>query len=95
MSTGIESYTDMTQVGAFFPGANSAEWIMALVIFIWFVWWMAWQFWFEDKELKEAVRLYREVGMERAMAHGGAKILSDEEMKAREVQAAMGGRSSH
>ena len=95
MTTGIESYADYNQIGAFFPGANEAEWIMALIVFVWWIWWHIWQFSHEDKELKEAVRLYREVGMERAMEVSSGRVVSEEELKAREVQRAMGHRASH
>ena len=101
MTTGISSYADYTQIGAFYPGASttgdagSIEIIMAIVIFVWLAWWMAWQFMHEDKELKDAVRLYREVGMERAMEVATGKVVTEEELKAREVQRAMGHRSSH
>lgn len=95
MSTGITSYADLSQIAAFHPGAGSmdgggTEWIMAIVIFVWMVWWMIWQFKQEDQELKEAVRLYKEVGMERAMASAAARLTTEEEMKAMEVQRAMG-----
>jgi len=97
MSTGMTSYADLSQVAAFSPGAGSmdgggAEWIMALVIFVWMIWWMIWQFKKEDEELKEAVRLYKEVGMERAMATAKGHIATDDELKALEVQRAMGQR---
>ncbi len=100
MSTGITSYADLSQVAAFHPGAGGmdgggSEWIMAIVIFVWFIWWMIWQFKQEDQELKEAVRLYKEVGMERAMATAKGRVATDEEMKAIEVQRAMGHRGGH
>jgi uncharacterized membrane protein len=100
MSTGITSYADLSQIAAFSPGAGGmdgggAEWIMAIVVFVWIIWFMVWQFKQEDKELKEAVRLYKEVGMERAMATAKGRIATDEEMKAIEVQRAMGSRAGH
>ena len=100
MSTGMTSYADLSQVAAFHPGdggmdGGGSEWIMAIVIFVWFIWWMIWQFNQEDQELKEAVRLYKEVGMERAMATAKGHVATDEEMKAIEVQRAMGHRSGH
>jgi hypothetical protein len=91
----------MTQIGAFYPGASTTgdagtiEIIMAIVVFVWVIWWLVWQSFHENKELNDAVRLYREVGMERAMEVATGKVVTEEELKAREVQRAMGHRASH
>ena len=100
MSTGMTSYADLSQVAAFHPGAGGmdgggTEWIMAIVVFVWLIWFLVWQFKQEDTELKEATRLYKEVGMERAMATAKGRVATEEEMKALEVQRAMGHRGGH
>lgn len=103
MTTGIESFVDPRLIGALHPGAGSglapgtggAEWIACIVVLAVLVWWHLWQYWAEGKQIKEAVALYKEVGMERAMAVATGKVLTDEEIKALEVYKKMGIPAGH
>lgn len=96
MSTGIESYADYYQVGALYPGAGSGmEWITALIIFLGFLAWIAWEVFYENAEIRKARRLYKDVGMARAMLHATGRIATEEELKADEVQKALGHRAGH
>lgn len=94
MSTGLTHYTDPWTLGAMYPGPGT-EWIMVLVGFVLWVIWHLWQMTSESREYEEALRLYKEVGMERAMLHATGRIATEEELKAEEVQHALGRRVGH
>jgi len=93
-STNITSFSDPWAIGALYPGPGF-EWLMVIVVFALWGLWHLWQMSSENKEYSEALRLYKEVGMERAMLHATGRIATEEELKAHEVQAALGRRVGH
>ncbi len=68
-----------------YPFVDATVIFVIVGILLWIVWHIL-HARAEDKEYREAAQLYREVGLERVMHHGGtARIASEEEMKVAEV----------
>jgi hypothetical protein len=89
MNTGVQSFTDPSSLGPLYPFVGTE----VLLVILGLVFWIGWhviQTRGESKEYKEASRLYREVGLERAMHDGGSgHIASEEERKIAEVNRSM------
>ena len=79
MSTGLSSYSNPQDIGALYPGAG-VEWIMVIVFFVIWVLWHIFQITGEEKEYREAVKLYEQVGMKRAMHYAAAAIAREDEV---------------
>ncbi len=94
ISTGLTSLSNPWSVGAIYPGPGT-EWLMVLIVFVLWVLWHLWQMTSESREYEEALRIYKEVGMVRAMLHATGRIATEEEVKAHEVQEALGRRAGH
>jgi predicted negative regulator of RcsB-dependent stress response len=89
VETGINSFSTPGQIGPMYPFVDATV-VLVLVAFLVWIGWHIFHIRAEDREYKEAARLYREVGLERAMHHGGtAKIASEEEMKVAAVYKAI------
>lgn len=79
--TGLESFTDPASIGAMYPFVGWEGYFVIVGVALWVIWHI-WQIATENREYDEAVRLYREVGLKRAMLHGGAAhVASEEEAK--------------
>ncbi len=78
MSTGLSSYGNIQEIGPLYPGAG-LEWLMVIVLFALWVLWHLFQISAEEKEYREALKLYEQVGMERAMHHSTGEIARQDE----------------
>ena len=77
-STGLDSFTNPAEIGAIYPGVGVETVMVGILVALW-VAWHVFQIRQEEAEYREAVKLYREVGMERAMHHAtGAVAAADE-----------------
>jgi hypothetical protein len=79
MNTGLESFANPMSIGPMYPFVGS-EWLLVLILL---VAWVGWQIYFtiaEDKEFKEAAKLYREKGLLQAGSE------ADQERVAAEVR---------
>lgn len=89
VETGVNSFTSPGDVGPLYPFVDATLILVIIGILLW-IGWHVWHLLAENKEFDDAARLYREVGLERAMHHGGTgHIASEEEMKITEVYKAM------
>lgn len=78
-STGVDSFTNPHLIGPLYPGVGF-EWLMVLIAFVLWLLWHVIQISGEEEEYSAAVKLYREVGMERAMHHATGAIATEEEV---------------
>lgn len=79
MSTGLSSYGNIQEIGPLYPGVG-LEWLMVIVLFALWILWHLFQISAEEKEYREALKLYEQVGMERAMHHSTGEIARQDEM---------------
>ncbi len=79
MSTGLSSYGNIQEIGPLYPGVG-LEWLMVIVLFALWILWHLFQISAEEKEYREALRLYEQVGMKRAMHHSTGEIARQDEM---------------
>jgi hypothetical protein len=79
MSTGLNSFSNPQDIGALYPGAGN-EWLMVLIGFVLWLLWHIFQMADEEKEYRDAVKLYQQVGMERAMHHATGKVATEDEV---------------
>ena len=79
-STGLDSFTNPAEIGAMYPGVGAETAMLGILVFLW-VAWHVFQIYQEEREYREAVKLYREVGMERAMHHATGTIAAEEEVR--------------
>jgi hypothetical protein len=79
-STGLDSFTNPAEIGAMYPGPGWEEVMLAVAVVLWVLWHII-QATTEEREYREAVKLYREVGMERAMHHASGVIATEEEVR--------------
>ncbi len=83
-TTGVESFTNPDQVGAIYPFVGT-EWLWFVIAVVLWVLWHVWQVRSENREYDEAVRLYKEFGVEDALRTGGSEL----EAKLKRVREAM------
>lgn len=76
MSTGLTSWSNPGEIGGLYPLAG---WEIPLVIVATVLWllWHARQTRDESAEYDEALEMYKRVGLERALHHGGAARVAD------------------
>ncbi len=79
MSTGLDSYGNIQEIGPLYPGVG-LEWLMVIVLFALWILWHLFQISAEEKEYREAVKLYEQVGMKRAMHHSTGEIAREDEV---------------
>jgi hypothetical protein len=80
VETGVNSFTTPGEIGALYPFVGTEVLLVILGVLLWLVWHLL-DIRGEGKEFEEAARLYREVGLERAMHNNGSgKIFSEEEI---------------
>ncbi len=86
MSTGIGSWSNPSQIEAIYPFVGT-EVLLVIAGFVFWIWWHVKQMRDENRELDKQAEYYREIGLERAMHHGGApKIATEEEVKVSPAQ---------
>ncbi len=78
MSTGLSSYGNIQEIGPLYPGVG-LEWLMVIVLFALWILWHLFQISAEEQEYREALKLYEQVGMERAMHHSTGEIARQDE----------------
>ena len=80
MSTGLSSFSNPQEIGALYPGAG-CEWVMVIVLFALWVLWHVYQMREENKEYRDALKIYEEVGMERAMHRATGEIATEDQVR--------------
>ncbi len=89
METGVNSFTTPGEIGPMYPFIDATVILVIVGILLWIGWHIV-HIRAEDREYKEAAKLYREFGLERIMHHGGTgRIASEEEMKVATVYKAI------
>ncbi len=79
MSTGLNSFDNPQDIGALYPG-EGIEWLMVIVLFALWLLWHLFQISAEEKEYREALKLYEQVGMKRAMHHSTGEVAREDEV---------------
>jgi hypothetical protein len=79
-STGLDSFTNPAEIGAMYPGVGAETAMLGILVALWLAWHFV-QVYQEESEYREAVKHYREVGMERAMHHAAGTIATEDEVK--------------
>ena len=79
-STGLDTFSNPADIGAMYPGVGAETAMLGILVFLW-VAWHVYQGCQEEAEYREALKLYREVGMERAMHHATGAIATEDEVK--------------
>ena len=79
-STGLDSFANPADIGAIYPGVGAETAMVGILVALW-VGWHFLQIHQEENEYREAVKLYREVGMERAMHHATGTIATADEVQ--------------
>lgn len=83
VSTGLDSFLSPEEIGAMYPFPGG-EVLFVVVAFLLWLLWHAVQIRGETRENREAQEMYAEIGLDRAMYHGGsALIATDEEWRER------------
>lgn len=76
--TGIDSFTNPAELGVLYPFRGIEVVLVLLAVALW-VGWHVVQIRKENKEYRDALQLYRRVGMERALHFGGGGDIATEE----------------
>lgn len=79
-STGLDTFSNPADIGAMYPGVGTETAMLGILVFLW-VAWHIYQARQEETEYREALKLYREVGMERAMHHATGIIATEDEVQ--------------
>ena len=79
-STGLDTFANPADIGAMYPGVGAETAMLGILVALW-VGWHFFQIHQEESEYREAVKLYREVGMERAMHHATGAIATEDEVQ--------------
>ncbi len=79
-STGLDSFSNPADIGAMYPGVGAETAMLGILVALWLIW-HCFQIRQEEVEYREAVKLYREVGMERAMHHATGTIATADEVQ--------------
>jgi hypothetical protein len=89
VETGVNSFTAPGELGPLYPFVGTEVALAIIGILLW-IGWHVLHVRDEGKEYKEASKLYRQVGLERTMHHGGTgKIASEEEIRVARVYEAL------
>ena len=84
VSTGLDSFSNPKDIGAMYPFVGQ-EWVfIAIAVLLWLAWHVL-QNRGESSEHASAARLYDELGLDRAMLHGGSALIATEEEWAAEM----------
>jgi len=79
-STGLDTFANPADIGAMYPGVGAETAMLGILVALW-VGWHFFQIHQEESEYREAVKLYRDVGMERAMHHATGAIATEDEVQ--------------
>lgn len=77
-STGVDSFVNPGELGPLYPFVG-AEWVFVVIAFVLWLLWHVGQIRSETKEQQEACRRYDEIGLDRAMYHGGSALIATDE----------------
>ncbi|MDQ4036929.1 MAG: hypothetical protein M3313_00905 [Actinomycetota bacterium] len=92
--TGLDSFSDPADITALYP-FTGWEWLLVVVGLVLLLGWHVVQMRDENKEYDEALELYGQVGMERAMNFGGSEQPSTaEDIEAAEAAVGTGQQSA-
>lgn len=95
VTTGLDSFLNPQDIGPMYPFVGAEVWLYFVVGVILWLGWHALQITGETREEDDARQMYQEIGLDRAMFHGGsALIATDEEWREAERGRPAGGQSS-
>jgi hypothetical protein len=77
-STGLDSFLNIDEIGPLYPFVG-AEWLFVVIGFVLWLGWHVLQARAETREEQEAVELYRRIGVDRAMFHGGTALIATDD----------------
>jgi hypothetical protein len=78
MTTGLDSFSNPSDIGALYP-FQGTEVALAIIAIVLWIGWHVKQMLDENKEYAEALELYRRIGIERALHFGGGSHIATEE----------------
>ncbi|MDP8909848.1 MAG: hypothetical protein M3N47_12215 [Chloroflexota bacterium] len=78
VSTGVDSFVEPTEIGPLYPFVGAEVALFAVALFMWLAWHFL-QARGETREHRDACALYDEIGLDRAMHHGGSALIASEE----------------
>lgn len=78
VSTGVDSFAKPDEIGPLYPFVG-AEWLFVVVSVALLLLWHVAQGKGETKENRDAVQMYDEIGLDRAMFHGGSALIATDE----------------
>jgi hypothetical protein len=78
VSTGVDSFVKPGELGPLYPFVGTEMILFGVALFLWLAWHFL-QARGETREHREACALYDEIGLDRAMHHGGSALMATEE----------------
>jgi hypothetical protein len=78
VTTGLDSFSNPQEIGPLFPFDGLVVVFFVIGLLLW-LGWHAIQITGETHENREAEGMYREMGIERAMFHGGSALIATDE----------------
>jgi hypothetical protein len=78
VSTGLESFLNPDEIGVLYPFPGG-EFLFFVVAFVLWLLWHVLQIRSETRENRDAREFYAEIGLDRAMYHGGSALIATEE----------------
>ena len=78
VSTGVDSFVKPGELGPLYPFVGTEMILFGVAFFLWLAWHFL-QARGETREHREASALYDEIGLDRAMHHGGSALITSEE----------------
>jgi hypothetical protein len=78
MTTGLDSFSNPADIGALYPFVGT-EYVLAVIGIVLWIAWHVKQVRDENKEYAEALELYEQIGLERALHFGGGSHIATEE----------------
>ena len=85
VSTGLDSFSNPKDIGAMYPFVGQ-EWVFVSIAALMWLAWHVLQNRGESSEHADAARMYDELGLDRAMLHGGSGLIATEEEWAAELR---------
>ncbi len=75
VSTGVDSFVNPEKLGPLYPFVGIETVLFAVAFFLWLAWHFL-QARGETSEHRDACALYDEIGLDRAMYHGGSALMA-------------------